>query len=359
MTRYSALYEGTVLPFAQVVPADDLLHANEVDAPFERVETYLLGFNVPEADINCNIYLLWHPAFACMSAHVFVNQGARVFGHQLESAYFNEHLYLPAATEPGRFDLRLGSLTMAIAIDEPFEHISIRMCDEARDFRLDLECRAALPPVGRPGGHHFTQLMRNRGELVLAGVPHAIDSFYVRDRSWGYQRPEQPENAPPYRWMTGWTQDGDGFVIAWLDTAMMGEAYADWRGQTDMARAANKWEHGGATPSVTLRSGWISSGGEVRGVRSVSIACEADPEDARVTHAIMLDVTDAKGDMHRISGRVRQSYPKMYWGTMLTWMHFVDLEWNGRPGHGDLMDTFSHWHMRVPSGTLQNLVSVP
>lgn len=346
MTQYSGHYEGQVLPFSKIWPEDDLLHPNEADASFERVETYLLGFNIPEANINCNIYLLWHPALGCMSAHVFANRGAVVFRQQLESAYFNEHLYLPAAPGPDRFDLRLGSLRMDIAIVEPLERVTIRMRDEARNFALDISGSAVTAPVGRPGGKHFTQLMRNRGELVLEGVRYPIDSFYIRDRSWGYQRPEQPEETPPYRWITGWTEQGDGFVIAWLDTAMMGESYAEWRGDTDAARAANKWEHGGDTPSVTLRSGWISSAGEPRAVRSVTITCEADPDDRRITRAIIMDVIDAEGDRHCIRGTVRQSYPKMYWGTMLTWMHFVDLEWDGRLGHGDLMDTFSHWHMK-------------
>ncbi|HUD28800.1 MAG TPA: hypothetical protein VMQ93_08010 [Novosphingobium sp.] len=345
MIRYGATYHGEVLPFAAVAPEDDLLHANEPGAPFERVETYLLGFNVPEADINCNIYLLWHPVLATMSAHVFVNRGARRFGHQLESDYFNEHLYLPAAAGPDRFALELGSLAMEIAIEEPLERLSIRMSDEARGFALDMVSRAVLPPVGRPGGRHFTQVMHNRGELVLAGERFAIDSRYVRDRSWGYQRPEQPEDTPPYRWITGWDDAGDGFVIAWLDTAMMGETYAAWRTETAQNRAANKWEHGGATPSVTLRSGWISKNGEPRAVRSVAISCEADAGDPRMTRTILLEVTDALGDRHEVRGTVRQSYPKMYWGTMLTWMHLVELDWDGRPGHGDLMDTFSHWHM--------------
>ena len=159
---------------------------------------------------------------------------------------------------------------------------------------------------------------------------------------------EEAEAAPPYRWMTGWNENGDGLVIAWLDTAMMGDEHADWRGETSAARAANKWEHGGATPGVTLRSGWISRGGAVRAVRSVSIACEADPDDRRLTRGIELIVTDETGEQHNIRGRVRQSYPKMYWQTMLTWMQMLELDWQGVPGGGDLMDTFSHWHFSAP-----------
>lgn len=349
--RYEAEYTGAAVPFAPVLAEDDLLHPCEGEAPFTRIETYLLGFNITEQAINCNIYMLWHPVLGCMSAHIFVTQGAVTYRHQLEAPYFNEHLYLPAASGPGLFELRLGSCNARIAIEEPLRRIAMHFADAERDFRLDLVSEAALPPVGRPGGKHFTQLMRNRGSLRLSGQDFAIDGFYMRDRSWGYERPEGAEAAPPYRWITGWNAAGDGMVIAWLDTEMMGDAYADWRGETQGARAANKWEHGGVTPGVTLRSGWISKGGAVRAVRSAHIACERDPSDPRLTRSLVLQVTDELGDTHAIRGSVRQSYPKMYWQTMLTWMHMVEFDWDGVPGHGDLMDTFSHWHFRQPRET--------
>jgi hypothetical protein len=347
--RYAAEYTGAIVPFAPILPEDDLLHPFEAGAPHTRIETYLLGFNVPEQAINCNIYLLWHPVLGCMSAHIFVTHGAVIYRHQLEAPYFNEHQYMPAAEGPGQFELQLGACTARIVVEEPLRRIAIRFADAERDFEVDLVSEAALPPVGRPGGKHFTQLMRNRGVLRLSGQDFVIDSYYMRDRSWGYERPEGAEAAPPYRWITGWSEKGDGMVIAWLDTEMMGSAFSDWRNETSGERAANKWEHGGATPGVTLRSGWISSGGEVRAVRSAQIGCEGDPADPRLTRSILLQITDELGEIHEIRGTVRQSYPKMYWQTMLTWMHMVDFDWDGLPGHGDLMDTFSHWHFQQPT----------
>lgn len=342
--RYEAEYHGVIVPFAPVAPEDDLLHVVEPGAPHTRIETYLLGFNIPERAINCNIYLLWHPVLGTMSAHVFVTQGVVTYRHQLEAPYFNEHQYMPAVAGPGIFALRLGTCEAHIELVEPLRRVAIRFADAERDFALDLISEAALPPVGRPGGRHFTQLMRNRGSLRLGGEDFVIDSHYMRDRSWGYERPEGAEAAPPYRWITGWNAQGDGMVIAWLDTGMMGDAWADWRVETRGDRAANKWEHGGATPGVTLRSGWISRRGQIRAVRSAHIACEGDPADPRLTRSIELSIVDETGDRHLIRGEVRQSYPKMYWQTMLTWMHMMTFDWDGVPGHGDLMDTFSHWH---------------
>jgi hypothetical protein len=346
--HYGATYTGAVIPFAPISAEDDLLHGTEAAAAHTRVETYLLGFNIPEQAINCNIYLLWHPVLGCMSAHVFVTQGRVLYRHQLEAPYFNEHQYLPAAAGPGRFQLILGSCKMDIDVIDPLRKLAIRMADLERDFAVDLLCTTALEPVGRPGGKHFTQLMRTHGTLRLAGADYIIDGHYMRDRSWGYERPEGAEAVPPYRWITGWNAAGDGMVIAWLDTEMLGDTWADWRAETRGARAANKWEHGGATPGVTLRSGWISRGGQVRAVQSATISGEPDPADPRLTRSITLRVIDATGDVHTIRGTVRQSYPKMYWQTMLVWMHMVEFDWDGVPGHGDLMDTFSHWHFEQP-----------
>lgn len=347
--NYTATYDGAIVPFAPVLPEDDVLHSVEGGAPFTRIETYLLGFNIPEQLINCNIYLLWHPALGCMSAHVIVTCGAVIYRHQLEAPYFNEHQYLPSVPGPATFSFRLGSCQAEIRVIEPLQKLAIRFADRDRDFLLDFTSAAALPPVGRPGGKHFTQLMQNHGALRLGGQDFAIDGYYMRDRSWGYERPEGAEAAPPYRWITGWNDVGDGMVIAWLDTAMLGAEYADWCGEVPQARAANKWEHGGATPGVTLRSGWISRGGQIRAVTSATISCEPDPLDRRMTRTIGLKVLDDSGDVHIIRGQVRQSYPKMYWQTMLTWMHMVELDWDGVRGGGDLMDTFSHWHFRQPN----------
>ena len=329
---YGADYKGAIVPFAAIAPEDDWLHPAAETAPFTRVETYLLGFNIPEHAINCNIYLLWHRALGCMSAHVFVTRGEIVYRHQLEAAYFNEHLYLPAAEGPSQFALELGTCRVRIEIVDPLQKLAIRLSDPERGVHLELESEAALPPVGRPGGKHFTQLMRNRGQLRLDGSIYPIDSHYMRDRSWGYERPEGAEWAPPYRWVTGWNSKGDGMVIAWLDTEMLGEAWADWRSEANAGRAANKWEHGGSTPSVTLRSGWISRHGAVRAVQSARIECVPDPADPRRTRAIMLRILDDAGDVHVLRGTIRQSYPKMYWQTMLTWMHMVEFDWDGVPG---------------------------
>ena len=207
-----------------------------------------------------------------------------------------------------------------------------------------------MPPVGRPGGHHFTQLMKTSGSLTLDGKPYVIDGFYMRDRSWGYQRPEQPERTPPYRWITGWFGADSGFVLAWIDIGMLdGEEFGPrWNqlvGGKD-GEGANKWESGGPTPSLNLRSGWFAVDGKPRPVVRLDVRTLFADSSRLLVKGIEMEVEDAEGDVHHVSGETTSMIPKMYWQTMLTYMHAMRLSCGDRSGNGDLMDTYSTWHIR-------------
>lgn len=348
------LVTGEAQPFAPVLPADDYVHAAPPGAHFTAIETNLYGFNIPDADINCNIYVLWHPVLRVMWVQCWVMHGRRVLPHQLAADYFVEHHYLPAVDDITDWSVRMGSTDLRITMVEPLEEIRIRISDEPRDFALDLTCTAALPPVGRPGGHHFTQLLKTNGDLTLNGAHHAIDGYYMRDRSWGYNRPEQAERTPPYRWMTGWfpadaTTPVSGFVIAWLDTALLDDpAFGpNWNTQVDGpdASGANKWESGGPTPSLNLRSGWISVGERILPVTRLRFRTLTVGDSRFVTKAVDIEMTDSEGGVHHVTGETSAMIPKMYWGNLITYMHAMDIRMGDRMGNGDLMDTYSTYHI--------------
>jgi hypothetical protein len=348
-TVRSSRYAGAAIDFSPVTEADEYLHPIAPDAHFTSIETNLYGFNIPEADIQCNIYALWHGALGTMQMHIFVYRGARTLPHQLAADYFNEHLYLPAVQDIADYRLALGSCQVHFRTVEPLKDIRLEFVDEPRRFALDLRMRAAMPPVGRPGGKHFTQLMKTSGSLRLDAVDYRIDGFYVRDRSWSYLRPEEPEPSPPYRWMTGWTGSDSGFVVAWIDTGLLdgAEFGPDWNRRLDPEHARfSKWESGGKTPSLNLRSGWFAVDGRPRPVVSME-ARSIVADDSRLRmKGIELDIEDVDGVVHRVRARTRSLMPKMYWQNLLTYMHFMDLECDGRAGHGDLMDTYSTHHVR-------------
>ncbi|GEM_PF-1273896 len=348
-------YVGASVPFAPILPADDYLHPVGPDAHFTAIETNLYGFDIPEHAINCNIYLLWHHALGTMSLHIFVHKGQRILPHQLAADYFKEHLYLPAVPDIADFTVQAGSMTYHSRIIDPLDDILIEADDPSRNFALRLNYRAAMPPVGRPGGKHFTQLLKTSGELVLDGESYRIDGHYMRDRSWGYNRPEEPERTPPYRWMTGWIDDGKGgihksFVIAWIDTGMLdgAEFGPDWHSHVGGAdgSGANKWESGGSTPSLNLRSGWISVDGIARPVVRIDTRTLFDEDSRLLVRGFAVDIEDDQGEVHRFTASTIAMIPKMYWQNLVTYMHFMELSCDGLTGHGDLMDSFGGHHIR-------------
>ncbi|GLR65488.1 hypothetical protein GCM10010909_01660 [Acidocella aquatica] len=343
-------YRGEAVDFSAVAAGDDYLHLPAPDAHFTAIETNLYGFNIPEADIHCNIYVLWHHALNTMSVHIFVYRGARILAHQLEADYFLEHLYLPAVRDNADWTVQMGGCRVRMKVVRPLEEVHMWFDDPARGFALDLNCTGAMPPVGRPGGKHFTQLMKTSGQVTLDGEAYVINGFYMRDRSWGYNRPEQAERTPPYRWMTGWFGDDCGFVVAWLDTGMLeGREFGPHWNEVvagPEASGANKWESGGKTPSLNLRSGWIARAGRPVPVVRMDVRTLFAEGSRLLVKGIELEIEDAQGSVHRITGTTRSMIPKMYWQNLLVYMHFMSLEYDGRRGDGDLMDSYATHHIR-------------
>ena len=176
-------YVGNTVDFAPILPEDDYFHPVAADANYTVVETELFGFNIPAEDIQCNIYMLWHPVLKTMSVHIFVYRGARILRHHLDSDYFVEQLYLPTVEDFSNFSVQMGSCAVRFKVVKPLDEILIEFDDPQRNFNLHLKYNAALPPVGRPGGKHFTQLMKTSGNVTLDGSRYIIDGLYMRDRS--------------------------------------------------------------------------------------------------------------------------------------------------------------------------------
>src|SRR6185295_467202 len=63
------------------------------DAPAELVETSYFGFNIPEENINGEIYHWAHPVYGISSGGLFITQGIKT--NQIETAYSNWLNYMP------------------------------------------------------------------------------------------------------------------------------------------------------------------------------------------------------------------------------------------------------------------------
>ena len=89
-------------------------------------------------------------------------------------------------------------------------------CDDGDRLQANLVFDAVMPPepltgVGSTFGsaHHFDQLGRVTGKLVLHGESIAIDCIGMRDRTWG----RRPENRPRRAaYVTGAVDAANGFL---------------------------------------------------------------------------------------------------------------------------------------------------
>jgi hypothetical protein len=218
-----------------VTPDDDRFHPVS-DHPYET-ETFWVSFHHPERELGGWFYnqVLFNQGLC--------NGGAWVWdGSPAGALYEVNHRDLPLA-DPDTMDLRDVELPNGnhIQMLEPLHRYRVRRSD-AGAFEADLVFEALRPPHSHPigvapfwRGRHFDQCMHVTGHIVVHGEAIDIDSYSVRDRSWGprpaprapgvprgaSRAPRDPAQAtrPPY------SPFGIGYVFATQDADEMFLAY--------------------------------------------------------------------------------------------------------------------------------------
>ncbi len=122
-----------------------------------------------------------------------------------------------------------------------------------------------LTAVGSTFGnaHHFDQLGRVTGELVLHGERISIDCIGMRDRTWGVRPEDRPRRAA---YVTAASIDGNGFL-----------AVTNVREQRD-----------------AVAYGFLRRNGETLGLASGERRVERDPSNGWVTR-IEIEAADSAG----------------------------------------------------------------
>lgn len=184
--------------FAEPDPGFERFQPWPKEAGFDLVETSYFGFNIPQANINCEIHHRIHPHPGVAAGGVFIFKGRKPFQIAADYADYREFMPMPASivncTWPSG---------VRIDMIEPMKRFRLEYTDQARDTRFDFESSAIMPLAVRPDAHRFTQAMRTRGKLVLRGTEYRIDGYFTRDRSWGGKRRETPMSVPPLSWAAG------------------------------------------------------------------------------------------------------------------------------------------------------------
>ena len=169
-------------------PEDDAYHPLS-DDPYET-ETNWWSFNIPERKIGCWLHTPYYPNRKSVTWRVFVwdDRGT-------DPAHMAYYRKVEEAAMPDRPDLR--DITFPdggyrLEMLEPAMKYRLTYEDPAQGFALEFTHTGVHPPHRFQPGEppfmqtpHFDQLGHIEGVMTLKGERIAIDSYSVRDRTWG------------------------------------------------------------------------------------------------------------------------------------------------------------------------------
>ncbi|MET0547619.1 MAG: hypothetical protein ABWZ40_15070 [Caulobacterales bacterium] len=339
--------DASVLSYHEIVDADEGLHPVAPDAHFTAVETNYYGFNCASAGLDAHLYMWFHPAMKVMMLDFFIYRG--LCDGQLSATYHNHVNYLPMPADISDYTMEAGSLSVRLQTIKPLKEIRITAKDPKVGLDLQWTTYGSGPPVGRPGGGHFTQLMRNVGTLQLRGKTYDLAGHFVRDRSFSYFRTEDAQLGPPYNWLSGWWAPDTGFHCTLLDTSIFKapEFGPEWDKHISTGDASKTmiWEKAGAkTPSLNLRYGWWLEKGELRRLVDVKPNTKLAPGTTRPA-SCELDITDETGAVHRVRGKTLSHVKHFTIQNNENSICFMDWEVDGRHGNGNLETVYTNDHL--------------
>jgi hypothetical protein len=300
--------------------AFDLLHPEAaVDNPHPTLtETQYFSFSIPEANINCFCYLWHHPNLGCVTGGVFASQGINYSGLQCD--LFDMITYAPESCFVD--DLRRVVLTngYTVTILEPLMRYHLGYEDTERGNRMDVTLEAITRPLFWSSGKHFEQALRARGELVLRGKSYEVDSYALRDRSWGQLRPEDQKAAPPMDWMNGVFDDDFCFGCTAFDDE---GSDPDWQGILKIP---------GSGDPVT--GGWVYHEGVVKPIVTATKRTVRDMK-RMFPISVEMELVDADGGRWPMRGEIVSAAPWKPWPNIDSIIALARWECRGKVGYGD------------------------
>jgi hypothetical protein len=243
-------------------------------------------------------------------------------GEQTYDCRFYDWRWIQPATGPLDFgDFRLPN-GLRHQVIEPMQRY--RLSYSGLGLDLDLEWTAVMAPheidygdlATMAGARHFDQPGRVTGSMVLHGKRIDVDSWSLRDRTWGPHRPGASRSGD-YLWAIASPQD-------------------HWHVIT----------HAGDEPGVdTVMHGYLVRDGElgslVRGTRRV-------PERRRGAPVrVVLDAEDDRGRTLHAEGDVRTALRWFGWPGRMAFWTLTDWRWDGLQGFGEDQEFFPRDHVRT------------
>jgi hypothetical protein len=309
-----------------ITPSDVEFHPVEDDDPTWS-ETNFFGFYNAEEHLNIGIYALFRPQLGVVHSTVSMNDHdafepwrANFFDHRA-------HLPIPAAARLSDYSLSNGLHVVCL---EPNMRWHIEY-DDGDGTTIDVEYRACMPPYdtadpdmdpitaarakeedfawGRAYNGHFDQSGHYTGAVSIRGRRVPIDCVSTMDHSWG-PRPER--GAPNMSWLHAHVDDNYAIHGIW------------------------SFDHTGEDAGLSLNHGYAMVDGQAFGLRSGSGRTTRD--ERLYAREVDLEVTDVRGEVHRLHGEGLTRFPWQAWPNMIGFNVLARWTVNGREGYGELQD---------------------
>lgn len=324
MSKDNPFFLSENTEFSNIRATDDLLHPQQnklVDSD-TATETQYFCFGAPEHKIQGSGYLWHHPNLDVVTGGIQAWQGVKRFAQSAElydmRAFMND--------SPLRNDLHQYRLDNGYGVEiiEPMKRHRMTYQDESRDNFVDLEFEAVSPAVMFGDGNHFEQAMKVTGNIVLRGTEVAVDSFSIRDRSWGKARPEDNMRLPPISWATAVFSEDFAINCTLFDGVNSQPALKD---------------HFLLDEKMLLKSGWVWKQGSVR--RIVSARKTVNREiGSLLPLEIMFELQDESGETFELRGTLNASCGWSPWPSFYMLLNQMRWECNGYTGYGECQDGF-------------------
>jgi hypothetical protein len=191
---------------------DDGFHFSEMGSDWWATETAWFSFHHPGRRLGGWLYTMVRPNIGTVAGGAWVwDDSACLPWEVLYSATYSA-LALPRDQDLRRCRLPTG---VSMTVVEPCTTYALGYDDGERlQATLRFEGLMAPHPLTAHGStfgraHHFDQLGRVRGDIVLHGERIAIDCVAMRDRTWGRRPEDRPRQAA---YVTAATGVGEGFL---------------------------------------------------------------------------------------------------------------------------------------------------
>lgn len=301
-------------------PEDDYLHKNAHAgiAGDSLTETQYFGICDPDSGVHGVLYLWHHPNLRTVMGGVWVWRGFKPVEQSCELFDFRQYVS-DSVLSNDLHSFRLDS-SYGVTVVEPLKKFHVTYSDPVRGNAIDLEYTAIGPAVLFGDGSHLEQPMKVLGEVRLRGQRYSINSYNVRDRSWGRLRSEALAEIPPVMWCTGVFSENFSFNCTAFDDPMLNP---DWKDSFPQF-----------SPENTFVAGWIYKDGELSEVVSCRKITRRDAKTL-MHQSVQISLTDAKGRTYEINGVVKAASGYPLWLNQRSIVAMTRWECAGQVTYGD------------------------